>query len=77
VPFAKTHDLTILLDACLPRHPEWEFFRDDFKMLTQYAVVFRYPGESATKEEAKQAVKVAAAIRAVIQPILKKKNIDP
>jgi hypothetical protein len=39
--------------------------------------VFRYPGESATKEEAKQAVKVAAAIRAVIQPILKKKNIDP
>ena len=77
VPFAKTHDLTNLLDACLSRHPEWELFRDDFKMLTQYAVVFRYPGESATKEEAKQAVKVATVIREIIRPFLAKKDPSP
>ena len=77
VPFAKTHDLANLLDACLSRHPEWELFRDDFRKLTQYAVVFCYPGESATKEEAKQAVKVATAIRAMIRPLLKRKGVDP
>jgi HEPN domain-containing protein len=69
VPFAKTHDLAILLDACTVRHPEWEAFRDDCKLLTQYAVVFRYPGESATKEEAKQAVWVATAIRKILRPL--------
>jgi HEPN domain-containing protein len=77
VPFSKTHDLAKLLDLCVDRHPEWELFREDFKLLTQYAVVFRYPGESATKDEAKQAVEVAAAIRAILRPLLQQKGLQP
>jgi HEPN domain-containing protein len=69
VPFSKTHDLVKLLDACVDRHPEWEVMRDDMKLLTQFAVAFRYPGESATKEEAKRAVKVATAIRDVLRSL--------
>ena len=54
--FSKIHDLEVLLDLCLPLYPLWEPMRDDMQLLTQYAVQFRYPGESADKEEAKQAV---------------------
>jgi HEPN domain-containing protein len=76
LPFSKTHDLTKLLDLCLSRHPEWELFRDDFRLLTQYAVVFRYPGESATKEEARHAVRVATDLRATLRPLVQRKGLQ-
>ena len=67
----------MLLDACTGRHPEWNLFRDDLKLLTQYAVIFRYPGESASKEEARHAVKAAAAVREIIKPLLQGKKDAP
>ena len=54
--FGKIHDLEVLLDACLPAYPLWESLRQDAQVLTQYAVQFRYPGESAERAEAKEAV---------------------
>jgi HEPN domain-containing protein len=75
VPFSKTHDLTKLLDACVRRHPEWEGLRDDLKLLTQFAVVFRYPGEAATRDEAKRAVKVAVAVRDILRPAVRRKDL--
>ena len=75
VPFSKTHDLTRLLDACVRRHPEWESLRDDLKLLTQFAVVFRYPGEAATRDEAKRAVKVAVAVRDILRPAIRRKDL--
>jgi HEPN domain-containing protein len=74
-PFPKTHDLIRLLELCLPRHPEWGLWQEDLKLLTQYAVIFRYPGESATKEEAKHAVKGATTIREVLQAVLQLKEM--
>lgn len=56
IPFSKGHDLEILLDRCLPVYPLWEPLRDDMQRLTQYAVQFRYPGESADRDEARKAV---------------------
>jgi HEPN domain-containing protein len=56
IPFSKIHDLEVLLDLCLAAYPLWEPMRNDMQMLTQYAVQFRYPGESADKEEARQAI---------------------
>jgi HEPN domain-containing protein len=53
---SKVHDLEILLDQCLAFHPLWEPLREDMQLLTQYAVQFRYPGESADREEARQAI---------------------
>ena len=56
IPFRKIHDLEILLQSCLEIYPLWQFMQDDMELLTQYAIYFRYPGESADKAEAKLAV---------------------
>lgn len=56
IPFRRIHDLEVLLDACLNQQPLWESMRMDAQLLTQYAVQFRYPGESADREEAKEAI---------------------
>ncbi|VGO13804.1 hypothetical protein PDESU_02361 [Pontiella desulfatans] len=56
IPFRKIHDLEILLQSCLGLFPLWQSMQDDMELLTQYAIHFRYPGESADKAEAKQAV---------------------
>ena len=55
-PFFKTHDLDLLLTDCLEWFPLWEAMRSDLKRLARYAVLFRYPGESADKQEAQRAV---------------------
>jgi hypothetical protein len=44
-----------LLDALLPIAPQLDTFRKGLASLTDHAVEFRYPGESATKEVAKTA----------------------
>ena len=66
-PFGKTHDLIALLELCLPIEPLWEGFRTDFKILNRYAVDFRYPGESATREEAAKAVSIMRDLREAMQ----------
>lgn len=68
--FSKVHDLEVLLDLCLPLYPLWEPMRDDMQLLTQYAVQFRYPGESADKEEARMAISAMNRARDEITQIL-------
>jgi HEPN domain-containing protein len=70
IPFSKIHDLEVLLDLCLPAYPLWEPMREDMQLLTQYAVQFRYPGESADKEEARLAVAAMKRSLADIQRVL-------
>jgi HEPN domain-containing protein len=57
--FSRTHDLNYLLDLLLPVQPLWEAFRSSFQELVAYAVEYRYPGESATKEMAQTALNAA------------------
>jgi len=71
IGFVRTHDLSLLLDACLGEFPLWESFRPDLEMLTQYAIAFRYPGETATRIEARQAVDAATRLRKVLRTTLK------
>lgn len=66
-PFTKTHDLDMLLSDCLYRYPLWEAMRDDMKRLSRYAVQFRYPGESADRDEAALAVKIMKRCRREIR----------
>lgn len=70
VIFSKTHSLPILLDQCLKFQPIWETFRNDLKDLMRYAVQFRYPGESADKNEAMIAVRIMRRCRLAIREIL-------
>lgn len=68
--FSKTHDLDVLLSDCLDRYPLWAAMRDDMKRLSQYAVQFRYPGESADRDEAVLAVKIMKRCRSEIRSTL-------
>ncbi len=67
ISFPKTHDLDVLLDLLVPLEPLWEAFRSGVSDLTSFAVAFRYPGESATKELAQLAVASAKQIREQIR----------
>jgi HEPN domain-containing protein len=67
VNFDKTHELTVLLDSILPVEPAWESMRSMLKVLTGYAVEFRYPGESANQEEANQSLKDCMHIRQIVR----------
>ncbi|MCH7592707.1 MAG: HEPN domain-containing protein [Planctomycetes bacterium] len=49
---AKTHDLVSLLDRLLDREPMRDAYREDLAFLSDFAVMFRYPGESADREAA-------------------------
>lgn len=70
IPFGKTHDLTSILELCIPVEPLWEAFRTSLKIINRYAVDFRYPGESATREEAKEAVSIMLNLREAIRKVL-------
>jgi HEPN domain-containing protein len=67
IPFPKTHDLDVLLDLIVPLEPLWEAFRSGVSDLTSFAVAFRYPGESATRDMARLAVANAKQIREQIR----------
>ena len=67
ISFGKIHDLSVLLDLILPIEPFWEPIRPQLRTLTAYAVEYRYPGQSADKEMALEAVKICRKIRKIIQ----------
>ena len=52
IHFSKVHDLVALLEQTLEAEPTWEKFREDLAYLSDFAVAFRYPGESADAESA-------------------------
>lgn len=52
ITFGKIHDLVALLEDVLDVEPAWETFREDLAYLSDFAVTFRYPGESADRESA-------------------------
>jgi HEPN domain-containing protein len=63
IPFGRTHNLTALLDLLLPVEPSWEPFRPHLRGLSVFAVNVRYPGESADKAEAREALALCREVR--------------
>ena len=61
--FKKIHDLTYLLELVKPIEPLWISYEQEMRILTDYAVEFRYPGASADLEIAKLALKVCKSFR--------------
>lgn len=55
-PVPPIHHLPTLLDRVLPWEPLWEAYRAEMILLGNYAVNFRYPGESANRAEARSAL---------------------
>ncbi len=70
IRFSKIHDLEILLDLLLPVESGWDVLRPQMKVLKVYEVGFRYPGASADKPMAKQAVQFCQDIREAVRSSL-------
>ena len=64
IAFPRTHDLLLLLIACLPVEPLWSAYAKVLDAMTDYAVDFRYPGHTATLGAAKAALKHCRSLRA-------------
>jgi HEPN domain-containing protein len=67
----KTHDLAFLDQLLTPICPGWSWPSDDLRFLTRASVAFRYPGESADREEAAQAFDIATRLREKLLLLLK------
>ncbi len=63
IAFPKTHDLLDLLELAKKKDVTLELLRPDLVYLEPYAVKFRYPGEFATRHEAKRSARVMTHIR--------------
>ncbi|MBN1974529.1 MAG: HEPN domain-containing protein [Sedimentisphaerales bacterium] len=70
IPFGKIHDLVVLLEQVLKVEPNWETFREDLAYLSDFAVSFRYPGESADEESAKEAKRLCGFFRKIARSSL-------
>lgn len=69
-PFSKTHNLSLLLDQLRELYPSLELLRSTLAILNAYAVEYRYPGESAEKDVARNAVKLAEEVRQTVLAVL-------
>jgi HEPN domain-containing protein len=63
VNFPKTHDLENLLTLLLPLEPLWAALNAATKRLKPFGVLIRYPGNDASKAQAKQAMTDCKAVR--------------
>jgi HEPN domain-containing protein len=71
VSFPRTHDLVALLEQLLPLKPAWERHREDLAFLSDFAVAFRYPGDSADRESAMDARRRCRRFRRAAQDALR------
>ncbi len=63
IAFRKTHDLDELLNQVRAVEPGWRSLQQELDDLNEYAVTHRYPGNSADKAEAKNAVSACRKVR--------------
>ena len=63
IHFEKVHDLSALQEQVLTVEPLWEAYRADLAYLSDFAVHFRYPGESADRATALRARDLCRSFR--------------
>jgi HEPN domain-containing protein len=66
----KTHMLLTLDEMLCSAVADWACPADDLRFLSHAAVFLRYPGESAEKEDAKEALKITKRVRAALLTLL-------
>ena len=64
----KTHNLYALLTLVSTLEPTWRSLSTDLNVLNAFAVAYRYPGLTATKLDAQDAIKRCRKIRRIIRP---------
>lgn len=63
----RTHSRIDLLELCIPLDSGFAFQRDLLLQLERYAVRYRYPGESADRDEARMTLRTVAKVRAFVR----------
>jgi HEPN domain-containing protein len=66
----KTHMLVVLDELLGSVCPIWAWPADELRFLSHSAVFLRYPGESAEKDEAREAMAVARKMRLKLLALL-------
>jgi HEPN domain-containing protein len=69
----KTHDLFQLNLLLAPVCKKWSCRPEDLRYLTRASVDFRYPGESADRDEAAEAVEICSKLRITLHQLLAEK----
>ena len=68
IGFPRTHSLVVLIDLILPIKPDWTLHRDALGVLTNYAIVSRYPFEEEIDRKTTQnAVDITLHMRDIIR----------
>ena len=65
--FPRTHDLSLLLTLVQPFDPGLGILQPELDALNKYAIAYRYPGQSATKADAKDAVGDCRTVRQLVR----------
>jgi HEPN domain-containing protein len=66
-PIPKTHNLLELLTLCISLDSSFEFLHTDLLRMEGFAVLFRYPGQTAEYIDAKLAIKNCKYVREFIR----------
>jgi len=66
----RTHDLTELDRLLGPVCAQWSWPAQELRFLTRASVDFRYPGESADREEAIESLDIATRLRERLRVLL-------
>jgi HEPN domain-containing protein len=70
-PIPYTHDLVVLLNLLSGVEPTWADLIPDARALSVFAVSFRYPGNSANREIARDAFDRCEHIRNIVRIALR------
>lgn len=73
----KIHDLVRLNELLVPVCPGWVWAVDELRMVSHSGVLARYPGESATKEDAKEVFGLTRAMRSTLLHLLGRDEPPP
>ena len=71
IPVPRTHNLKELLQLIVPTFPIWHTWESDFSTLAKHAVAIRYPGDSATIDNASHAMHICTEVRQAVRQQLK------
>ena len=66
----KIHDLAQLHRSLLPICPDWQWSIDELRLLSQSAVLSRYPGEITELREAQAAYDICQGVRSRLRTLL-------
>lgn len=59
----RTHDLVHLCRLLAEHVPSWDWSHEELYLLTRGAIDYRYPGDAATSDEARDSLEVAERLR--------------